>query len=227
MNKKALRRLIIGIILLALLCFGLYLYLNNNRTVVAATSAQLETKTYDVGTPFSGQITSQFVHEGDEVTAGEKLFYIQSAAFSSANASPDTFNHLNLPETKNGEIIITANRAGTVKTIDETQGSFIPANAPLATIAEPDDLRAVAKVQLDPGQYAAINNNSRLIVTLPTGQVVSAKITNINVASNQNQVGIEVTAALKGANYNSRKLIDGAPVSASLKITEPLWQQWF
>lgn len=228
MNKAARRRLIIGLIILVLIGFGLYLYSNSNETVVDATTAQIKTNTYDVGSPYSGQITAQFVHAGDRVTQGEHLFYVQSAELTAIQSNPSSkVTNLQLPLTKSGEIIIEASKSGTVEKINENQGSFVPANAVLATIAQPSGLAVAAKFRLSPGQYAAIGDSSRLIVTLPSGQIATIKIGNINIESNQNAVSVDITGQLPGNNYNSRKLIDGAPVTAQLQISKPLWKQWF
>lgn len=228
MNRSARKRLIIGLIVLALIGFGLFLYFNRSQTVVSASSAQIVTNTYDVGAVYSGQVTESFVQPGDHVSAGQKLFYINSAALAAQQSSPSSrSSNLQIPLTSSGEIIIEATKPGTVEKVNATQGSFVPTNAVLATIAQNTDLRVIAKFRLSPGQYAAIGKDSFLIVDLPSGQTATTKLANINIESNQNEVMVDITGDLDASKYSSPKLIDGAPVNAQLQISKPLWQQWF
>jgi pyruvate/2-oxoglutarate dehydrogenase complex dihydrolipoamide acyltransferase (E2) component len=66
------------------------LYLNNTNGIVAGKSASLVAEDYPVGTDYSGTITEQYVHTGDQVTAGQPLFEVQSSPAGSERApAPD------------------------------------------------------------------------------------------------------------------------------------------
>lgn len=226
MNPQAKKRLIYGVIIVILICFGLFLYFNHTESVVPAQKAQLHTETYDVGASYSGQIAKQFVQEGDEVKAGETLFYIDSATLKTQMQEPG-FNStsLGVPLTTNGDMVITATKPGTVKTIASSQGSFVPANTVLATIAQPDNLRVVADFRLSPYQYSKIDKKSLISVTLPNGQVVTTPIENINIINQGNEMVAEITGSLDKVKYDPLTTRDGAPVSARLVVEEPMWEK--
>lgn len=226
MNPQAKKRLTASFVILILVCFGLYLYFDNSQSVATAQTAQLKTDTYDVGTPYSGQITKQKVQEGDTVRAGDDLFEIDSAELKvSLQKSQVSRSSLGIPLTKDDDILVEATKPGSVKAVDQSQGSFVPANTVLATISQTSNLQVEASVNLSPDQYSHIDRNSRLIVTLPNGQVVQTPIGNTEIVNQDNQVIAKLTGNLTGVKQDPLTIKDGAPVKAKLRIVHPVWQQ--
>lgn len=226
MNPQARKRLFVSFIILILVCFGLYLYFDNSQAVATAQTAQLKTNTYDVGTTYSGQITKQYVQEGDTVKAGDKLFEIDSAELKVSLQKSDVSRaSLGIPLTKDNDILVEATKAGSVKTIDQSQGSFVPANTVLATISQTSNLQVEASVNLSPDQYSHINHNSRLIVTLPDGTVTNTPIGNTDIVNENNQVIAKLTGDLHNVKQDPLTIKDGAPVKTKLQIVKPLWQR--
>jgi biotin carboxyl carrier protein len=227
MNRQAKIRLFFGILILAIICFGLFLYFNSNEAVVSARSAQLHTQVYDVGAPYSGQITHQFVHEGDQVKEGQKMFYLKSTKLQTLLKQAD-FNKksLKLDLTKNKQLIIDATKPGMVQQINKSQGSFVPENTVIATVAETKDLHVTASFHLTPDQFAMISKTSNIYVTLPSARVVKTSISDIKIVKHGNQVIAKISGDLNRVKYNSLTVTDGTPVNASLKIREPLWKKW-
>lgn len=226
MNPQARKRLVASFIILILVCCGLYLYFDNSQAVATAQTAQLKTNTYDVGTAYSGQITKQYVQEGDTVKAGDKLFEIDSAELKvSLQKSEVSRASLGIPLTSDDDILVEATKPGVVKTVDQSQGSFVPANTVLATISQTSNLQVEASVNLSPDQYSHINRNSRLIVTLPDGTVTRTPISNTDIVNENNQVIAKLTGDLHHVKQDPLTIKDGAPVKTRLQIVKPLWQK--
>src|SRR6476661_3204451 len=71
--------LALGLLSVVVLAAGLTMIVNTNNGKVESKSASLVAEDYPVGTDYSGTISQQFVHTGDQVTAGQPLFEVQSA----------------------------------------------------------------------------------------------------------------------------------------------------
>lgn len=228
MTGQAKRRLIVGLIFLGILCFALFLYFNSTQAEVRANSAHLSTETYDVGTSYSGEVTKSFVSVGDHVSSGQKMFYIKSAQLQTALKQPGaSASQLGISLNSDGEIVINASKSGTVQTVKTSQGSFVAADSVLATVAQAKNLQAVANFNLSPDQYSKIDKKTRLVVTLPSGKVVIVPVQNLQIVTQNSQVVAEVTSNLSQTDYNPLTAKDGAPVDARLRISLPLWRQYY
>jgi multidrug efflux pump subunit AcrA (membrane-fusion protein) len=228
MSHSAKLKLFVGIVLLAIGCFALFLYFNYTQSVVRAESAQLQTKNYDIGTPYSGRITKQFVQESDEVTAGQKLFYLQSSKLTAQLQQPHfQKSDLPYPLTKNHQLIIKSSKAGVIKTIKNKQGSFVPNGTVLAVVAQTKNLKVTANVMLSPGQNANLTKASRLIVTLPSGDTEATPISDVTITQHGNRIIAKMTGKLANVKYNPLTTKDGTPVKTKLRIKQPLWSQLY
>jgi hypothetical protein len=228
MTGQAKKRLIIGLIFLGVLCFALFLYFNSTQAEVTSSGAHLSTETYDVGTSYSGQVTKAFVSVGDQVGPGDKMCLIKSAQLQSALEQPGaSASQLGISLNSQGEIVIKASKPGTVQDVKTSQGSFVAADSVLATVAQAKNLQAVAHFNLSPDQYSKIDKKTRLVITLPSGKVVVAPVQNLKIVNQDSQVVAEVTGNLSQTDYNPLTAKDGAPVDARLRISQPLWRQYY
>ena len=143
--------LALGLLSVVVLAAGLTMYLNNTNGKVAGKSASLVAEDYPVGTDYSGTITEQYVHTGDQVTAGQPLFEVQSAALERDLAqglvNKDNLTH----EVKNDNtLVITATNAGQVDTLAYAKGAFVPANSTIATIQQAGTMNPPSNRLLSP-----------------------------------------------------------------------------
>ena len=147
--------LALGLLSVVVLAAGLTMIVNTNNGKVAGKSASLVAEDYPVGTDYSGTITEQYVHTGDQVTAGQPLFEIQSAALERDLAqglvNKDNLTH----EVKNDNtLVITATNAGQIDTVAYAKGAFVPANSTIATVQQAGSMYVEADFLLTAKDYA-------------------------------------------------------------------------
>ena len=124
---------------------------------MAGKSASLVAEDYPVGTDYSGTITEQYVKVGDQVTAGQPLFEIESAALERDLAqglvNKDNLTH----EVKDDNtLVITATNAGQVDTVAYATGAFVPSNSTIATVQQAGTMYVEADFLLSAKDYARI-----------------------------------------------------------------------
>ena len=160
---------------MVVLAAGLTMIVNTNNGKVAGKSASLVAEDYPVGTDYSGTITEQYVHVGDQVAAGQPLFEVQSAALQRDLAqglvNKDNLTH----EVKNDNtLVITATNAGQVDTVAYAKGAFVPANSTIATVQQAGSMYVEADFLLTAKDYSRVPAQATLDITLPNNQEITA-----------------------------------------------------
>lgn len=180
MNKQSKRTLRAGIVLLTLLTAVLVTYLNWAYAKSHSNRAQITISTYQVGTNYAGLVTRQYVTEGDIVRQGQPLFKLKSDELTKQiKGGQVTAQSLIYPLGDDGQLTILAGKAGKVGRIDATQGSFVGADKPIATISDTSTLGVTADFTLNKSELANLTATTPLIVTLGAHQKVGARITSI------------------------------------------------
>lgn len=197
MNRLAKRALIEVFLLLGLITGALVVYLNWAYASAHSNRAQITINTYIVGTEFAGVITKQFVTVGQTVRPGDALFQVKSDELTSRLAAGQiTPTKLSNPLTSDGQITVVASKAGTVRTIKSTQGSFVPANQELATVADAATWGVTADFTLGKSELGRLTSQSPITVVLPSGEQVGGRITSITQSMQSGKQITTVQAAL-------------------------------
>jgi multidrug resistance efflux pump len=220
MRMRKRLQLLIGILIV--LAFGVFLldHLTYTMSRVSSSSAKLQADTYSIGTEYSGTVVQQLVDVGSHVTAGQKLFVIQSSVLISDIAAQHVSTEsLGFSVDKDNNIILTAKGDGTVSSISYLQGSFVPANKEVGSIATANSMYVEATYHLAPSDYARIQNGNLVEVVLPNNKKVAAHVFLVATRSSNNTVETVVRARVQNPGTLQTTFGVGTPVTAVLHLT--------
>ena len=212
--------LALGLLSVVVLAAGLTMIVNTNSGKVAGKSASLVAEDYPVGTDYSGTITQQFVQVGDQVAAGQPLFEVESAALE-RDLAQGLVTKENLTHEVKGDntLVITATNAGQVDDIAYAAGAFVPSNSTIATVqqagtmyVEADFLLTRQGLRTDPGRPT-------LDITLPNNQQITAKVSQIQVRTENGEARTIVKAYSDELANGTGLFAVGTPVQATLHLT--------
>lgn len=224
MTPNGRARLYTGIIVVFLIVGGLFIYLNYTMSRVVSQSAQLESNKYGVSIDYSGIIEKQYVEVGQKVKKGDELFEIKSASLAEAlNTDRIQKSALLFELSKNGNIVVKASADGIVRTINFREGSYIPANSEAATIDIANSLYVMAKYRLRAADYARINRDNPVEVTLPDNTKMDGKVFDVSLVRNGEQVETIVKARLNQHDINTLAFSSGTPVESTWRLNNSKW----
>lgn len=217
-------RLLIGILFVIALVGGLFIYLNYAMSVVSSRSASLQADANAVRVEYGGLITKQYVEVGAAVKKDDPLFEMTSSEFTEALRN-DRVSRASLlfGVTENGDILLRASNSGILRQVNFAQGAFVPANSEIATIALDGSDYVTAKYALQAPDYARINRNNSVSVTLPDNTRLDARVFDISLE----QDGDKVYTIVK-ARFNKNVDIPptfsvGTPVSTRWQLENNSW----
>lgn len=218
-------RFLLGVLLVIALVGALFLYLNYTLSNISSRSATLEIDSYAVTNEYGGVLRQQFVEPGDRVEDGDRLFEIDSPRLSQilSDGSVDE-DSLLVEVTSDGNMILLANAPGIVQQINFSDGAYIESDSQIATIATDNPRYVVARYLLNAPDYARINRDSPVKVTLPDNSHFDAKVFDITLEQEGEQVFTVIKARLpKDANILPT-FTSGTPVSTSWSLDTSDWQ---
>ena len=212
--------LALGLLSVVVLAAGLTMYLPHRSTLVPGTSVFRFDNLNPVGTDYSGTITEQYVHTGDQVTAGQPLFEVQSAGLQRDLAqglvNKDNLNH----EVKNDNtLVITATNAGQIDSMAYAKGAFVPANSTIATVQQAGSMYVEADFLLTAKDYARVPAQATLDITLPNNQNITAQVSQIKVSTENGEARTIVKAYSPDLANGTGLFAVGTPVQATLHLT--------
>ncbi len=224
MKFTARLRFIMGIIIVVLISFSLFIYLDYSMSRVDSINAQLLSDNFSVGIDYSGIIEKQYIDEGAYVKTGDPLFELRSPTMNDAIRNNDLAKSSLLYRlSDDGLIVITAAAAGRVKTIDYKQGAFVPANSQIALINIEGKLFIEATYKLSSPDYARINNNSKVQVVFPDNTKVIGQIYDISLSTVNKEVLTTVRARFDQDYINKSVFSVGTPVGTTLYFDSNTW----
>jgi multidrug resistance efflux pump len=221
MNWRTRLRLLIGLVLVLGLVAVLTVQVNNRRGQAISQSATLQTERVSVGTDFAGVVTRQLVHSGDAVTAGQVLFEIDSAELAARTAAGQPVPTAAYFDIVGGRSVrIKATAAGNVGSIEFAEGAFVPSNTVLAWVDRTDARYVDATFKLSAGDYARLPRDAAVMILLPSGQEVAARVADVSVQG----IGGEALTVIRADGPALSQATDasifapGTPVSARLTL---------
>jgi len=212
--------LVLGLLSVLVLAAGLTMVVNANAGEVDSKSASLAAEDYPVGTDYSGTITAQYVHVGDQVEAGQPLFEVESANLQRDLAqglvNKDNLTH----EIKDDKtLVITATNAGQVDEINYAAGAFVPSNSTIATIQEAGTMYLDADFLLSAKDFTRISSGATVDVVLPNNQQISATVQQLQVRTDDGQARTTIRAYSDELANGTGLFTVGTPVQATLHLT--------
>lgn len=218
-------RFLLGLLFIVGIVAALFLLLNYAMSNKSSHKATLETDAYVIKSEYGGVLRRQFVTPGDEVKEGDQLFEISSPSLTDAlkndRANEDS---LLFEVASNGNMILLANAPGVVQQINYTDGSYIEVNTDIATIATQNARYVVAYYLLNAPDYARINRDNPIKVTLPDNKRFEAKVFDINLEQDGEQVFTVVRARLPENASILPTFTSGTPVSTTWQLDNSDWQ---
>ncbi|HEY8999234.1 MAG TPA: hypothetical protein VIM53_02855 [Candidatus Saccharimonadales bacterium] len=226
MSKKAWRALIVWLIVLAVVAASLVIYSNYSAAHVTAPGATVQSATYSVGTEFSGVITQQFVQTGAAVTAGEPLFYLKSSDLTAELENGQiTTADLTSSLTSDGQLIISAAKAGRVQQVDYSFGSFVPADKEVATLTDSSSLQVDGVFKMTAHQFGEVNDTTPMQVTLANGSKLTTNVSEINILQQGAILSVDISATINNSTaYDQLQAGNSSPAKATLQLNNAtLW----
>lgn len=214
-----------GSIIAALLVMSLLVLLFNQRQhTLQSQSATIQAPSYSVASNYGGTVVDQNVHVGDNVTAGQKLFTVNSIGLQQ-----DVARGVKLVNTTSmafdaakGTITYKASAAGIVTGITAEAGSYIGNGQPLATITQTVGRVVVATFVAAPRDYGRIQKGATADIVLPDNSSISGTVESATVETDQGHavVTLRVTSAALDRGDLNLIATDGAPVTVRVHLTD-------
>lgn len=218
-------RFFIGILLVVSLIAALFVYLNYTMSNISSQRASLEADTYTVLSEYDGVLRDQFVDPGDEVEEGDRLFEISSPSLTQALREDQTDEEDFLFEVAdNGNMILLANAPGVMQQINFSDGAYIEANSEIATVATDNARYVVAYYLLNAPDYARVNRDNPVQVTLPDNSRYQAQVFDVSLEQDGEQVFTVVRARLPNDAKVLPAFTSGTPVNTAWNLDNSAWQ---
>jgi multidrug resistance efflux pump len=213
-----------GILFVGLLCATLFVYLDYSMSRVVSVDAQLSSDTFTVGIDYSGIVEKQFIDEGDYIKKGDPLFEIRSSTLAEAIRNNEVAkSSLLYSATEDGRVLVSAAANGQVQTINYRQGAFVPANSDLAIVNVENGLYVSATYKLSAPDYARINKNSKVAITLPDNKTLEGTVYDISLETVDKEVMTTVRARIANTGINRIAFSIGTPVKTVLFLDTTTW----
>lgn len=217
-------RLLAGLLGVVLLVAALTLIFNQRQARAASLSATIGADTYSVGAAYGGTVTRQYVHDGDSVARGDKLFTIQSVSLQQ-----DVANGLKIQssdaydvDTAMGALTYRATVAGEVSDLQARLGNSLGTGEPFAKITVTNSQYVDAHYLLSPRDYGRVSEGAKATILLPNNSSITGTVSTIEVATEDGQAATKVRVdspdLTKGNLGDLTK--SGTPVVATLELRD-------
>jgi multidrug resistance efflux pump len=216
-------RLLLGTIAIFAVVAGLTLLFNQRQHQATSSSASITAIEYPVGSDYSGTVTATFVKAGQTVQKGAQLLTVQSAQLlrdvreKAITTRTDAYR-----VTPAGAITFLAPVDGTVASTSTQLGAFVTAGSTLLTLDQANSLTVIAQYALTPRDYERIGDNAAVDLRLPNEQVVTGKVSDISVSTNNGRAQAKITVASTGLQEGGDHglIRPGTPVTAMLQLRD-------
>ena len=216
-------RLLLGLVVVFALVAAFTLVFNQRQQRATSTSATIGAESYPVGTDYGGIVIRQYVHEGDTVKQGQRLFDVQSLRLQQdVAAGLVPANSPAYQVAGAGTATLRATISGRISSIDVEQGAFAQAGAVLARIDRSGSLYVKADFTLTARDYARVSDRASVQIQLPNQRTVSGHVATIDVqtVNGSAQSTIRVLSAQLVEGSDNGLVAPGTPVVATLQLRD-------
>lgn len=212
-------KLFFGFIMVLVLVTGATYLFTLRQGQATSVSAQVVAPSYAVGADYPGLVVRRFVDPGDRVVAGDPLFVVDSLQVA-RDVETGALAVNDNDVTPTGELTVRAAVAGTVKTLDVSEGSYVSAGVPVATIERDQMLSAQAVFVLAPRDFGRIEEMAPVDLLLPNNRVAHGTVSHISVETVDGRAHVTATITTDDlADGADNGLVqNGTPLEAKLYL---------
>ncbi len=213
-----------GIVTVIALCAALFVYLDYSMSRIQSIDARLDSDTYTVGIDYSGIVEKQYVDEGAYIKSGDPLFEIRSSTLADAIRNNEVAkSSLLYSVSNNGTVLVSAAANGRIQSIAYRQGAFVPANSEVAVVNSEHGLFISSSYILSSPDYARINTNSKVAITMPDNKKIEGTVYDISLETIDKQVVTTVKTRVDQDAINRTTFAVGTPVESTLYLDTQTW----
>lgn len=217
-------KLLLGILVVVALVAGLTLLFNQRQNQVASVEATVEAPTSAVASSYGGVVVEQLVNPGDEVTAGQDLFVVNSPALQEAIArgvNPASTPAFTL-DTTAGTVTYHAVSDGYMTDFVGFEGTFLNNGDRLASVVAMGNKTVRGLFVLNPFDYGRIEPGAGVIVHLPDGSKVEGEVAGVDVRRDESTTVTMVSITSEGLQAADKDLLTrrGTPVVAVMSLRD-------
>lgn len=217
-------KIFLGIVVVLVLVAGLTLLFNQRQNQVASIEALVEAPTSAVASAYGGVVVEQLVQPGDQVTAGQDLFVVDSPSLQEAlsrGVRPASTPAFTIDPTQ-GTVTYHAVSDGYLTDFVANHGTYINDGARLASVVADGQKSVRAFFQLNPFDYGRITERASVSVHLPDGTRVPGEVVGVDVRSEEGSTLTAVTVASDALQADDYALLTrrGTPVLAVMSLRD-------
>lgn len=217
-------RLLASVVLVLALAAALTLVFNQRQRQTLSISAAIEQPSYDVAAVAPGVVVDLAVALGDEVTEGQVLFTMTSVELQqdAVHGLRPSSNDAMTIDPEGGTVVYRATADGRVTALSATEGNYLGAGSPIATIVQATPRTVEAQFRLTPRDYGRLEEGARAEILLPDDRTIVGKVESASVATENGQAITRTLITSPDLSTEDLDLIatDGAPVSVTIELTD-------
>jgi hypothetical protein len=218
MNFLTRIKYLLGVLVVAGAVAALSLHMNTRMSTVRDVSATVKSRSYTVGTPYSGVIVKDLVDRGDRVDTGDELFVVKSNQLA-RDVSDEAVDPKKSPfDIRDGDkLVVRATSPGKVAASHALEGEFVATNTILAPVQVQGSGFVRADFRLTPKEYALMRRADRAMVVLPNQRQLGARITGVSVRTSGDQA--ETRVRLESPHLDNEGMFtSGTPVDVQVRL---------
>lgn len=214
-------RLLAGALVVLLVVMSATYVFTRRQAQAVSVSSQIVAQSYGVGADYAGLVVDRFVDPGDHVDQNDPLFVIESLQVA-RDVETGALAANRADVSASGKLVVRAAVAGTVRTIDVSQGGYASAGVVLATIDRDESLSADAVFILAPRDFGRIESQASVDLLLPDQRVVKGTVKDISVETIDGAAHVTATIATDGLieGADNGLIRAGTPLEARLHLRE-------
>ncbi len=209
------------IVILAIVAGGTFVFTQRQARSLS-TSAAISATEYSVGTDYGGTVVTADRRPGDEVSAGDVLFVIDSPRLRRDIADGLADESLAEAMDENENLVIRATVDGYVATVDTQPGGYVKDGTVLGSLYDPRSLTVDAELEMTRRDFGRLESGADAEVLLPDGSRLAAVVDQVNVSTVQGIANAEITVdsvPLLARAWTSG-VVPGSPVEVTVSLRD-------
>lgn len=213
---------------------GLYAYgrVDNSRTFVTSSTAQVVARHVQVGSANAGRIITMHLDVGDPVLEGQVIATVAIASIVSKSSITDTAK-IGFRDVQDQRVDVLSPRSGLISARWVEEGDTVPAGQRIVTLMDPREIWVVANIdqgkiyKIQPGQpvevdvdYLESKLSGRVVMVSPVTGETSSLFPEKSSLSSARKVGTVVPIRIS-LDDGHRSLIPGSSASVKIRVRIP------
>ena len=217
-------KLLLGMIVVVAIVAALTLLFNQRQNQVASVEAAIEAPTSAIASAYGGVVVEQLVNPGDQVTAGQDLFVVNSPALQEAVARG--VEPANTPvftlDPAAGTVTYHAVSDGYLTDFVAFEGTYLNNGDRLASVVSLQNRTVQATFELNPFDYGRIEPGANVTIHLPDGSRAHGEVAGVEVRRDGNTTVTTVSVQSDDLQAQEKDLLTrrGTPVMAVMSLRD-------